>query len=184
LKAKPKTAQGIFANIDFDKLNSMRKDASISNTSNMSQAAKIRKANLTQSPVSKGKSENLSVLNQSVRTVLGIRNEKVDTSSDEEYGPRLPEAMIKATSIVISSDSDESDSDDNRSRSKHKKDKNKKKKKEKKKHKDHKKKHKHKEKKKKDKYWCKNYTILKNYASSHATFNAEVYTHSYKCLFR
>jgi len=65
---------------------------------------------------------------------------------------RLPEAMIKATSIVISSDSDESDSDDNRSRSKHKKDKNKKKKKEKKKHKDHKKKHKHKEKKKKDKY--------------------------------
>ena len=151
LKAKSKTAQGIFANIDFDKLNSMRKDATAkNNTANMSQAAKIRKANLSQSPVRKGKSENLSVLNQSVRTVLGIRNEKVDSSSDEEYGPKLPDAMIK--SIVISSDSDDSDSDDNRQRSKHKKEKNKKKKKEKKKHKDHKKKHKHKEKKKKDRY--------------------------------
>ena len=129
----------------------MRKDATAKNdTANMSQAAKIRKANLSQSPVRKGKSENLSVLNQSVRTVLGIRNEKVDSSSDEEYGPRLPDAMIK--SIVISSDSDDSDSDDNRQRSKHKKEKNKKKKKEKKKHKDHKKKHKHKEKKKKDRY--------------------------------
>ena len=51
----------------------------------------------------KGSTGDISVINQAVRTVLGIRNEE-KSSSDEDFGPKLPQSMIQS-SIVISSDS-------------------------------------------------------------------------------
>merc|ERR1712062_919062 len=50
----------------------------------------------------KGSTGDISVMNQTVRTVLGIRNEE-KSSSDEEFGPKLPQSMVQS-SIVISSD--------------------------------------------------------------------------------
>ena len=84
--------------------------------------------------VAKGSTGNISVLNQTVRTVLGIQNEKRDSSSDDEYGPKLPESMTQS-SIVISSDSEDLEWVDKSKKSKKKnkkKDKKSKKKKKKK----------------------------------------------------
>jgi len=113
-------ARGIFANIDLDSLN--------------------RKSSHTEG--SSSKSGSLSVANQTVRTVLGIKKDSIEiNTSDDEYGPKLPPVMIP-NSIVISSDSDEGNS--HRIKSKKRKDKKKHKKKErvssrkeKKKHKRH-----------------------------------------------
>ena len=84
--------------------------------------------------MAKGSTGNISVLNQTVRTVLGIQNEKRDSSSDDEYGPKLPESMTQS-SIVISSDSEDLEWIDKSKKSKKKnkkKDKKSKKKKKKK----------------------------------------------------
>ena len=133
-------ARGIFANIDLDSLN--RRGPSSNNTL----AEEERKNRSTESrqekPVAKGSTGNISVANQTLRTVLGIRNEPRDSSSDDEYGPRLPDSMLPApapTSIVISSDSEDDDVV-NKKHKKGKKSKKGKKHKEKKKRKDIKKK--------------------------------------------
>ena len=109
-------ARGIFANIDLDSLNR--------------RVPAVKKNDVTpaERPVTKGSSKDISVAQQTVRTVLGIRSERAESSSDEEYGPRLPDNMIPA-SIVISSDSEEERS----SKKKKKKEKKKKSKKKKKK---------------------------------------------------
>merc|ERR1712202_12154 len=50
----------------------------------------------------------LSVVNQTVRTVLGIRTEPMEEDSDDEFGPKLPPIMTEK-SIIISSDSEKED---------------------------------------------------------------------------
>merc|ERR1712179_55437 len=91
-------ARGIFANIDLDSLNRKQqvkeKDPVIE-----------QKVKTVSSEKSVG---NLSVANQTVRTVLGIRKEKEEESSEEEFGPKLPPTMIEK-SIIISSDSEDDD---------------------------------------------------------------------------
>jgi len=131
-------ARGIFANIDFDSLN--RRGPSSKTPSESKEQSKEPK------PVAKGSTGNISVANQTLRTVLGIRNQARDSSSEEEYGPRLPDAMLPAkASIVISSDSDsEVDSwVDKQKKSKKSKKEKKHKEKKKKEKKDKKKKKKH-----------------------------------------
>jgi len=117
-------ARGIFANIDLDSLN--RKQVKEKEPKPIRTDSGGVKAEHPVNTVTSG--GNLSVANQTVRTVLGIRNEKKDESSDEEFGPKLPPAMTEK-SIVISSDSEVGDE----------KWKEKKKKKDKKKHKERKK---------------------------------------------
>ena len=109
-------ARGIFANIDLDSLNR--------------RVPAVKKDDVTpaERPVAKGSSKDISVAQQTVRTVLGIRSERAESSSGDEYGPRLPDNMIPA-SIVISSDSE----DERSSKKKKKKEKKKKSKKNKKK---------------------------------------------------
>ena len=126
-------ARGIFANIDLDSLNRRGPAEKIKNRSAEQK---------TEKPVAKGSTGNISVTQQTLRTVLGIRNEPKDSSSDDEYGPRLPDSMLPAqASIVISSDSE--DDELVRKNKKTKKSKKGKKHKEKKKRKDVKKKKKH-----------------------------------------
>jgi len=112
-------ARGIFANIDLDSLN--RKHPRDTKETGLEDEEKAK------ARVSVKSGGNLSVANQTVRTVLGIRKVE-DESSEDEFGPKLPPAMVQK-SIVISSDSEE---DGGRREGK-------KKKKEKKKHKDKKK---------------------------------------------
>jgi len=114
-------ARGIFANIDLDSLNRKQPEKD--------KVIKDAKDNRRTEP--SGKSGGLSVVSQTVRTVLGIRKEVVEDDSEEEFGPKLPPVMVQK-SIVISSDS-EGESD---KREKKKKSKDKKKHKEKKKYKD------------------------------------------------
>ena len=90
-------ARGIFANIDLDSLN-RRKPLEKKAETSEKEKAEVKTA--------KGSTGDISVINQTVRTVLGIRNEKADSSSEDEFGPKLPESMIQ-TSIVISSESSE-----------------------------------------------------------------------------
>ena len=117
-------ARGIFANIDLDSLN--RKQVKEKEPKPIrTESGGVKAGHPDNTVTSEG---NLSVANQTVRTVLGIRNEKKNESSDEEFGPKLPPAMAEK-SIVISSDSDVGDD----------KWKEKKKKKDKKKHKERKK---------------------------------------------
>ena len=86
-------ARGIFANLDLESLNRRKP------------AEKKQDVNITDVKTAKGSTGDISVINQTVRTVLGIRNEE-KSSSDEEFGPKLPQSMIQS-SIVISSDSSE-----------------------------------------------------------------------------
>ena len=122
-------ARGIFANIDLDSLNRRGPPA------NAIQSQKQKDNNdRNEKLMAKGSTGNISVLNQTVRTVLGIQNEKRDSSSDDEYGPKLPESMTQS-SIVISSDSEDLEWVDKNKKSKKKnkkKDKKSKKKKKKK----------------------------------------------------
>eukprot|EP00090_Calanus_glacialis_P046116 TRINITY_DN8895_c0_g1_i1.p1 TRINITY_DN8895_c0_g1~~TRINITY_DN8895_c0_g1_i1.p1 ORF type:complete len:643 (-),score=297.67 TRINITY_DN8895_c0_g1_i1:97-1869(-) len=115
-------ARGIFANIDLDSLN--RKQPEKEKVSK-----DVKDNGRTEPP---GKSGGLSVVSQTVRTVLGIRREVVEDDSEEEFGPKLPPVMVEK-SIIISSDSERGD--DKRGKKK-KKSKDKKKHKEKKKYKD------------------------------------------------
>ena len=90
-------ARGIFANIDLDSLN--RRGPAEEKRSTEQKPEK---------PVAKGSTGNISVTQQALRTVLGIRNEPRDSSSEDEYGPRLPESMLPAPPpIVLSSDSED-----------------------------------------------------------------------------
>ena len=84
-------ARGIFANLDLESLNRRKPAESKQDVHN------------TDVKTAKGSTGEISVMNQTVRTVLGIRNEE-KSSSDEEFGPKLPQSMIQS-SIVISSDS-------------------------------------------------------------------------------
>merc|ERR1719317_11074 len=114
-------ARGIFANIDLDSLNRKHQGKE---KEPVEEKEKVKTASIVKS------GGNLSVVNQTVRTVLGIRKEKEEESSEEEFGPKLPPAMVEK-SIVISSDSE----DDNERWKERKKKKERKKHKEKKKHK-------------------------------------------------
>jgi len=109
-------ARGIFANIDLDSLN-RRKPVE-------KKQDKIEKPD-NKEKTAKGSSGDISVINQTVRTVLGIRNEAEVSSSDDEFGPKLPESMIKS-SIIISSDSSDDGWVDKEKLKKKKKDKKKK----------------------------------------------------------
>jgi len=111
-------ARGIFANIDLDSLNRKHQVKE-------KEPVVEQKVKTVGSVKSVG---NLSVVNQTVRTVLGIRTEQEEESSEDEFGPKLPPTMIEK-SILISSDSEDD----------HKRWKEKKKKKEKKKQKEKKK---------------------------------------------
>ena len=108
-------ARGIFANLDLESLN-RRKPA--------------EKQQVQHNPdvkTAKGSTGDISVMNQTVRTVLGIRNEE-KSSSDEEFGPKLPQSMVQS-SIVISSDSSDDGwvvKDKNKEKKKKKKNKDKK----------------------------------------------------------
>ena len=86
-------ARGIFANLDLESLN-RRKPA---------EKQQVLPNTNTDVKTAKGSTGDISVINQTVRTVLGIRNED-KSSSDEEFGPKLPQSMVQS-SIVISSDS-------------------------------------------------------------------------------
>ena len=89
-------ARGIFANIDLDSLNRRK----LEKQPDTKEKAEVKTA--------KGSTGDISVINQTVRTVLGIRNEAGESSSEEEFGPALPQSMIETkSSIVISSDSSE-----------------------------------------------------------------------------
>ena len=90
-------ARGIFANIDLDSLNRRKP---------LEKKAETNEKEKPENKTAKGSTGDISVINQTVRTVLGIRNEKADSSSEDEFGPKLPESMIQ-TSIVISSESSE-----------------------------------------------------------------------------
>jgi len=137
-------ARGIFANIDLDSLNRKHPDKEV-----IEKVSKDTRDNVKADLPPPGKSGgSLSVVNQTVRTVLGIRKEVEELSSDEDFGPKLPPTMVQKSSIVISSDSEEEEGRLTESGKK-------KKKKDKKKHKE-KKKHKNKEKKKRS----------RNYSSS------------------
>jgi len=92
-------ARGIFANIDLDSLN--RKHLEEPKETGFGDEQKSKAGASVNKP-----GGNLSVANQTVRTVLGIRNVVEDESSEEEFGPKLPPAMVQK-SIVISSDSEE-----------------------------------------------------------------------------
>jgi len=116
-------ARGIFANIDLDNLNRRIPDQ--------------EKIKDEEDKVKAHGKTGLSVANQTVRTVLGIRTEQ-EEESEEEFGPRLPPTMVKQ-SIVISSDSEDGRWIDKGNKKKHKDKERRKKKqkdKDKKKHKD------------------------------------------------
>jgi len=115
-------ASGIFANIDLDSLNRRQPVTDLKDKS--SEKKKL------------SNNGGFSVVSQTIRTVLGIRNDHVGDDSDEEFGPKLPPVIMIKESILISSDSELEKKRKEGGKKKKKKDKEKKKQKEKKKKKD------------------------------------------------
>ena len=132
-------ARGIFANIDLDSLNKRAAPSSSEQeVSSSDSTEKPKKGSTPAATPPKAKAGGkVSVMSQAVRTVLGIRSEAADSSSEDEYGPRLPDSMVPQPSILISSDSEDTAWVDKSKKSKKKKEK---KHKEKKSHKKKKKK--------------------------------------------